>query len=97
MQPAPSPAPSETSEPKTDEITIVLADDHVVVRSALRMLLEAEPDLEVVAEAATRRRVPYVRGHEPDVLVLDLNMPGRGSLEALPEIRERRPRHRSSS
>jgi two-component system, NarL family, response regulator NreC len=73
--------------PPTDSITIVLADDHAVVRSGLRMLLEAEPDIEVVAEAgdvdAARR---YTLGHKPTVLVLDLNMPGGSSLEAIPEI-----------
>jgi two-component system response regulator NreC len=75
-----------------DVITIVLADDHPVVRSGLRMLLEAEEDLEVVAEAgdvdATRRSV---LGHKPTVLVLDLNMPGGSSLEAIPAIGESSP------
>jgi two-component system, NarL family, response regulator NreC len=92
MQPAPSPAPSEASEPKTDEIRIVLADDHVVVRSALRMLLDAEPGLEVVAEAGdVDGAIRYLRGHKPEVLILDLNMPGRASLEALPDITEASP------
>jgi len=71
---------------------IVLADDHEVVRSGLRLLLETEPDLEVVAEASdidSARR--YVRGHHPAVLVLDLNMPGGSSLEAIPAIREESP------
>ena len=58
--------------------TIVLADDHTVVRTALRMLLEAEPEFEVVAEAGDApNAVRYVRGHKPTVLILDLNMPGR--------------------
>jgi two-component system response regulator NreC len=69
-------------------IRIVIADDHAVVRSGLRLLLEAESDFEVVAEAgdvdAARR---YVRGHHPAVLVLDLNMPGGSSLDAIPLIR----------
>src|SRR5438874_1673384 len=73
-------------------IRIVLADDHQVVRSGLRMLLDHEADFEVVAEAgdvdAARR---YVRGHHPSVLVLDLNMPGGSSLEAIPLIREESP------
>jgi two-component system response regulator NreC len=72
--------------------TIVLADDHIVVRSALRMLLEAEPDLEVVAEAGTADDAArYVLGHKPTVLILDLNMPGRSSLEAIPDIRAASP------
>ncbi|MDX6586892.1 MAG: two-component system, NarL family, response regulator NreC [Solirubrobacterales bacterium] len=91
MQPAPSPA-TGTSEAKTDEIRIVLADDHVVVRSALRMLLDAEPGLEVVAEAGdVDGAIRYLRGHRPEVLILDLNMPGRASLEALPDITEASP------
>lgn len=79
-------------KPETAVTTIVLADDHAVVRSALHMLLEAEPDFEVVAEAGdadTARR--YVLGHKPTVLVLDLNMPGRPSLEVIPDIREASP------
>ena len=72
--------------------TIVLADDHAVVRSALRMLLDAEADFEVVAEAGDAdTAVRYVRGHKPKVLILDLNMPGRSSLEAVPDIREASP------
>jgi two-component system response regulator NreC len=78
--------------PSTELIRIVLADDHAVVRSGLRMLLDSERDFEVVAEASDiedARR--YVHGHHPDVLVLDLNMPGGSSLEAIPAIREESP------
>src|SRR4051812_7516314 len=75
-----------------DRVSIVLADDHQVVRSGLRLLLDAEDGFEVVAEAgdvdAARR---YVRGHHPAVLILDLNMPGGSSLEAIPAIREESP------
>jgi two-component system response regulator NreC len=73
-------------------IRIVIADDHAVVRRGLRQVLEAEPGLEVVAEAANlddARR--YVRGHRADVLVLDLNMPGGSSLEHIPSIRTEFP------
>lgn len=73
-------------------IRIVLADDHAVVRSGLRMLLDHERDFEVVAEAGDLEAAQrYVRGHHPDVLVLDLNMPGGSSLEAIPSIREQMP------
>ena len=75
-----------------ESVSIVLADDHAVVRSALRLLLEAEPDLEVVAEAGDiESTVRYVRGHKPDVLVLDLNMPSGRSLGAVPEMLEASP------
>jgi two-component system response regulator NreC len=75
--------------PEVDPIKIVLADDHAVVRSGLRLLLDAEEGLEVVAEAGeidTTKRM--VRAHRPDVLVLDLNMPGPESLPAIPELAE---------
>ena len=72
--------------------TIVLADDHTVMRNALRLLLDAEPGFEVVAEAGDAdAAVRYVRGHKPAVLILDLNMPGRPSLEAIPDIHEASP------
>ena len=73
-------------------ISIVLADDHTVVRRALRVLLEEEPGFEVVAEAEDADgAIRYLRGHKPDVLILDLNMPGRPSLEAIGEMHEASP------
>jgi two-component system, NarL family, response regulator NreC len=64
-------------------ITVVLADDHAVVRSGLRLLLERTGDLEVVSEAGTAEdAVRTVLGHKPAVLVLDLNMLDRGMLES---------------
>jgi len=75
-----------------ETISIVLADDHTVVRKALRVLLEEEPGFEVVAEAEDAgAAIRYLRGHKPDVLILDLNMPGRPSLEAIPEMQEASP------
>jgi two-component system response regulator NreC len=92
MKPAATPTQNVTAETQIDEIRIVLADDHAVVRSALRMLLDAEPGLEVVAEAGdVEDAIRYLRGHRPEVLILDLNMPGRASLEALPDIMEASP------
>lgn len=76
-----------------ETITIVIADDHGVVRAGLRLLLEAEQGFEVVAEAedvASARR--YVRSRRPTVLVLDLNMPGESSLAAIPTLREEAPK-----
>jgi two-component system response regulator NreC len=73
-------------------LRIVIADDHSVVRRGLRQVLESDPSVEVVAEAedieGARR---YTRGHKPDVLVLDLNMPGGSTLDAIPEIRGEAP------
>src|SRR3954471_4966779 len=71
---------------------IVLADDHAVVRSGLKLLLEGEGDFEAVAIAATADdALRYARGHKSDVLILDLNMPGRSSLEIIPEVPEASP------
>jgi two-component system, NarL family, response regulator NreC len=82
-----------TDQPTTDaSIRIVLADDHPVVRRGLRLLLDDEDDLEVLAEAGTvaeARR--HVLDHHPTVLVLDLNMPGDRSLPAIPAIRAESP------
>jgi two-component system, NarL family, response regulator NreC len=78
--------------PDDGDITVVLADDHAVVRKGLRLLVDAEDGLRVVAEAGN---VPdalrMARAHRPRVLVLDLNMPGGSSLEAIPTIREQAP------
>ena len=85
----------ETQRSEPDEratIGIVIADDHAVVRRGLKQLLGAEPGFEILAEAgdldAARR---YVRGHHPDVLVLDVNLPGGSSITKIPEIREESP------
>lgn len=73
-------------------IRVVLADDHAVVRQGLRRVLEAQGDFEVVAEAGDLDAVHrYVRGHRPDVLVLDLNMPGGSSIKHIPKLREEAP------
>ncbi|MEA2306872.1 MAG: hypothetical protein QOH43_4152 [Solirubrobacteraceae bacterium] len=74
-------------------IRIALADDHAVVRTGLRLLLDAEAGLQVVAEAGdVEGALRAVLGHKPDVLVLDLNMPGpQTSLEALSDLAERSP------
>lgn len=82
----------DLAEGSAELIRIVLADDHEVVRAGLRMLLDSEPDFEVVAEGSdTDSARRYVRGHHPKVLVLDLNMPGGSSLQAIPAIREESP------
>jgi two-component system response regulator NreC len=70
-----------------DDITVVIADDHAVVRKGLRLLIDAEPGLRVVAEAGDLPdAVRLTTAHRPHVLLLDLNMPGGSSLEAIPDI-----------
>lgn len=78
--------------PEADRIRVVIADDHSMVRRGLRQVLESEDGFEIVAEAGdvdSARR--YVRGHHPDVLVLDLNMPEGSSLDAVPDILAQNP------
>jgi two-component system, NarL family, response regulator NreC len=81
--------------PAAGTITIVLADDHEVVRAGLHLLLDAEPGFSVIAEAGdvalTERRVA---SHRPSVLVLDVNMPDGSSIPAIPRIRETSPETR---
>ena len=78
--------------PEPEKVTIVLADDHELVRNGIRLVLEAEPDFEVVAEAGDADAAArYVLGHKPSVLVLDLSMPGTPSLDVLPKIAESSP------
>jgi two-component system response regulator NreC len=80
------------SETETTEITVVVADDHAVVRSGLRMLLNAAGGIEVVAEAGdVPGAVRTIAAHRPGVAVLDLNMPGGSSLEAISTLRETMP------
>jgi two-component system response regulator NreC len=73
-------------------ITLVIADDHAVVRKGLRMLIDAEDDMRVVTEAGdVPDAIRLARAHRPSVLVLDLNMPGGSSLDAIPQIRQETP------
>lgn len=71
---------------------VVLADDHPVVRAGLRMLLQAQPGLDVVAEASdVSQALEATATHHPDVLVLDLHMRGDTSLAAIPDLRQASP------
>jgi two-component system response regulator NreC len=73
-------------------IGIVVVDDHAVVRSGLRLLLDAQEDLEVVAEAGNAREAVFeVRAHKPDVILLDLVMPGESGIEAVPKLLHEAP------
>jgi DNA-binding NarL/FixJ family response regulator len=71
---------------------VLLADDHAVVRRGLRMVLDAEPDLEVVAEAGDGREAVEIALSEPiDLAVLDVSMPRLTGLQAARELSDRRP------
>ena len=68
-------------------IRVILADDHAVVRAGLRRLIEASPDIHVLAEAESGEQAfrEYL-AQRPDMAIFDLNMPGMGGLEALRRI-----------
>ena len=69
------------------KVTIVLVDDHAVVRAGVKRLLEQEPLFEVIAEAESGEKGYQLFGAlEPDVIVIDLSMPGMGGLEAIRRI-----------
>ena len=70
-------------------IRVVVVDDHAVVRSGLKLLLDAQSDIEVVGEAANGREAVFAAiEHKPDVVLMDLVMPERGGIEALPSVLE---------
>lgn len=78
--------------PKT---RILLADDHAVLRTGLRLLLDSQPDMEVVGEAADgRQALDLAEQLKPDLVLLDLGMPGLGGLQALPLLRKAAPESR---
>jgi two-component system, NarL family, response regulator NreC len=68
-------------------IRVLVVDDHAVVRSGLRHVLEAEDDIEVVAEAGDLRGAVFeARAHKPDVILMDIVMPGASGIEATPAV-----------
>jgi DNA-binding NarL/FixJ family response regulator len=73
-------------------IRVLIADDHQIVREGLRTVLSQEPELSVVGDAASgEEAVALARALEPDVVLMDLVMPGLGGIEALARIREACP------
>jgi two-component system response regulator DevR len=75
-----------------EALKVMLVDDHEIVRQGLRALLEAEDDIEVVAEADNGAvAVSLASAHRPDVVVMDVRMPGGSGVEACRAIRDERP------
>jgi two-component system, NarL family, response regulator NreC len=73
-------------------IRIVVVDDHAVVRAGLKLLLDAEDDLEVVGEAGNVREAVFeVRAGKPDVVLLDVTMPGESGIAGLPKLLHEAP------
>jgi DNA-binding NarL/FixJ family response regulator len=73
-------------------VTVLLADDHPIVRQGIRHLLQAESDLKVVGEATDGlETVQLVEKHRPNVLIVDMMMPGLNGLEVLRQVKKRSP------
>lgn len=86
MSPPPLPAPA---------IRVLVCDDHAVVREGIRHVLAGEPGFEVVAEAANgEQALTLARRHRPDVIVLDVTMPGESGLRVAPRLRAAVPEAR---
>ena len=68
-------------------IRVLVVDDHAIVRAGLRRVLDAEPDIETVGEAPSAERAVFeAMEHKPDVVLLDVVMPGKSGIEGLPAL-----------
>lgn len=73
-------------------IKILIADDHVLIREGLRKILKEAPDMSVVSEAQNAREVfERLNENPPDVVVLDISLPGKSGLEVLKDLKQERP------
>jgi len=71
-------------------VSVLIADDHPVLRKGLRQVIEADPSLRVVGEAGDgEATLGQIEAHRPDIAVLDIDMPGLGGLDVLREVRRR--------
>jgi two-component system, NarL family, response regulator LiaR len=87
------PGPGDSSLDAGEMIRVMLADDHVLVREGTRRLLEAEPDIEVIAEAGDGiSAVEQAVASQPDVLIIDVAMPGMTGIEATRLIKQQLPK-----
>ena len=90
--PDPSLTEKDLSAPLEEKIRVLLADDHAILRQGIRMLLEAQPDMEVVGEATNgREAVEQARLLRPLVILMDISMPELNGLEATRKIKQELP------
>ncbi len=76
-------------------IRVLVVDDHAVVRAGLRRVLDAEPDIETVGEAANAERAVFEAiDHTPDIVLMDVVMPGKSGIEIIPSLRQSVPQSR---
>jgi two-component system response regulator NreC len=76
-------------------VKVLLVDDHAVLRTGLRLLLSSQPDFEVVGEAGNGiEALDLAAVHQPDLILLDLSMPGLGGIAVLPALHRRSPQAR---
>lgn len=72
-----------------DKIHVAIADDHAMVREGLKQILELEDDIEVIAQASNgEEALDIARKKQPDVILMDINMPGMNGLQAIKEIKD---------
>lgn len=89
------PTPDQDATAAADTVTVMLVDDHEIVRQGLVALLEPEPDLQVVVEAGTAEEaIARAKVFEPDVIVMDIRLPDGNGVDTCREIRARRPETR---
>ena len=76
-------------------IRVLVVDDHAVVRTGLRRVLDAEPDIETVGEAPNAERAVFeAMAHKPDVVLMDVVMPGKSGIEIIPTLQQNAPQAR---
>ncbi len=80
---------------QTPKIRVMIADDHAILRSGLKLLVNSQTDMEVVAEASDgQQAIEGVREHKPDIALMDLSMPRTGGMDALIKALQDRPKTR---
>jgi DNA-binding NarL/FixJ family response regulator len=73
-------------------VRVVIVDDHAVVRTGLRLLLDGQEDIETVGEAGTAREAVFeVRAQKPDIVLMDVGLPDRSGIEATPDVLKEAP------